>query len=42
MFTGPLKDNNGNEILADGVQATYGELMEMNYLVEGINGEIPG
>jgi basic membrane lipoprotein Med (substrate-binding protein (PBP1-ABC) superfamily) len=42
MFTGPLKDNKGNEILADGVQATYGELMEMNYLVEGINGEIPG
>jgi basic membrane lipoprotein Med (substrate-binding protein (PBP1-ABC) superfamily) len=42
MFSGPLKDNKGNEILAEGVQATYEELMGMDYLVEGIVGEIPG
>ena len=41
MFTGPLSDNKGNQILADGVAATFGELMSMNYLVEGIKGEIP-
>jgi hypothetical protein len=42
MFKGPLKDNTGKEILADGVQATYEELMAMNYLVEGIDGSVPG
>ena len=42
MFSGPLFDNKGNQILADGVTATYGELMSMNYLVEGIKGEVPG
>ena len=41
MFTGPLNDNTGKEILAAGVQATYGELMGMNYLVEGIKGTLP-
>jgi len=41
MFKGPLKDNTGKEILADGVEATYEELMAMNYLVEGIDGTIP-
>ncbi len=40
MFTGPLSDNKGNQILADGVAATFGELMSMDYLVEGIKGEI--
>ena len=42
MFKGPLKDNTGKEILADGVQATYEQLMVMDYLVEGIDGNIPG
>jgi basic membrane protein A len=41
MFTGPLSDNKGNQILADGVAATFAELMSMDYLVEGIKGEIP-
>ncbi|MFM8389670.1 MAG: BMP family ABC transporter substrate-binding protein [Actinomycetota bacterium] len=40
MFTGPLKDNTGKEILADGVQATYEQLMAMDYLVEGIDGKV--
>ena len=41
MFSGPLNDNTGKEILPAGKQATYEELMSMNYLVEGIKGEIP-
>lgn len=41
MFCGPLNDNQGNEVLADGVCHTFGELMSMSYLVEGVIGEIP-
>jgi hypothetical protein len=41
MFSGPLNDNTGKEILPAGKQATYEELMGMNYLVEGVKGEIP-
>jgi basic membrane protein A and related proteins len=41
QFTGPIKDNKGNEVLAAGVAHTFGELMSMAYLVEGIVGEIP-
>lgn len=41
MFTGPLRDNKGNEVLADGVSHTFGELMSMAYLVEGVIGDIP-
>ncbi len=41
MFTGPLLDNQGNEVLAEGVSHTYDELMSMMYLVEGVIGEIP-
>ena len=41
QFTGPITDNQGNEVLADGVAHTFGELMSMSYLVAGIDGEIP-
>jgi basic membrane protein A len=41
QFTGPITDNQGNEALAAGVTHTYGELMSMNYLVAGVDGEIP-
>jgi len=40
-FTGPIMDNQGNEALAAGVTHTHGELMGMQYLVAGIDGEIP-
>jgi len=40
QFTGPIMDNQGNEVLADGVTHTYGELMEMAYLVAGVEGEL--
>ncbi|MFN5603724.1 MAG: hypothetical protein ACK49V_04135, partial [Actinomycetes bacterium] len=39
-FTGPIMDNQGNEVLADGVSHTYGELMSMAYLVAGVEGEL--
>ena len=41
MFTGPLKDNTGKEVIPAGTTATYGELMSQNFLVEGVVGEIP-
>lgn len=41
MFCGPIVDNKGTEQLAAGVCHTFGELMSMMYLVEGVNGEIP-
>lgn len=41
QFTGPIMDNQGNEVLADGVAHTFDELMSMAYLVEGVDGEIP-
>lgn len=41
MFIGPLSDNKGNVVLEDGVLHTFGELMSMMYLVEGVIGEIP-
>lgn len=41
QFTGPIKDNKGNEVLADGVSHTFEELMGMAYLIEGVVGDIP-
>ena len=41
QFTGPIVDNQGNEVLAAGVTHTYDELMTMGYLVEGVIGDIP-
>ena len=41
QFTGPINDNAGNEVLAAGVSHTFGELMSMAYLVEGVVGSIP-
>ncbi|MDH3707447.1 MAG: BMP family ABC transporter substrate-binding protein [Acidimicrobiia bacterium] len=40
-FTGPINDNQGTEVLAEGVQHTDEELLGMAYLVEGVIGEIP-
>ena len=40
IFKGPLKDNKGNVVIADGVSRgqTDAELEKMNYLVEGVIG----
>jgi basic membrane protein A and related proteins len=40
-FAGPLKDNQGNEKVAAGAQATDQELMGINWYVEGIDATIP-
>ena len=40
-FTGPIKDNKGKEVIAAGVVAPLGDLLGMQYLVEGVIGEIP-
>ena len=40
-FTGPLKDNEGNLVLADGEVADRAHLDSMNYYVEGIDAKVP-
>ena len=40
-FTGPIKDNTGKEVIAAGKVAPLGDLLGMQYLVEGVIGEIP-
>jgi simple sugar transport system substrate-binding protein len=42
VFSGPLKDNKGNTLLAAGqhMEVTDPALLSMNYLVEGVNGSI--
>ncbi len=41
-FTGPIKDNQGNLQLADGVVADDLHLNSMMYYVEGIDAKVPG
>lgn len=40
-FTGPLKKQDGSDWLAEGQTAPDGDLLGMNFYVEGITGEIP-
>jgi simple sugar transport system substrate-binding protein len=40
-FTGPIKKQDGSDWLADGVAAPDGDLLGMNFYVEGIVGDIP-
>jgi simple sugar transport system substrate-binding protein len=40
-FTGPLKKQDGSDWLADGATAPDGDLLGMNFYVEGITGDIP-
>jgi basic membrane protein A len=40
-FTGPINDQDGNEKVADGETPDLGTLLGMDYLVEGVIGEIP-
>jgi basic membrane protein A len=41
IFTGPLKDNKGEEKVAQGVAMTGEELLNMTWFVEGVDGEVP-
>ena len=40
-FTGPLNDNEGNQVLADGEVADRQHLDTMMYYVEGIDAKVP-
>jgi simple sugar transport system substrate-binding protein len=40
-FSGPLKDNAGKERLAAGTSMPLGDLMAINWYVEGVEGSIP-
>jgi basic membrane protein A and related proteins len=40
-FTGPIKKQDGSDWLADGAMAPDGDLLGMNFYVEGIVGDIP-
>jgi len=40
-FTGPLKDQSGKEFLAAGKTYSDGELKQMNFYVEGVEGAVP-
>ena len=40
-FTGPIKKPDGSDWLAEGVTAPDGDLLGMNFFVEGIKGDIP-
>ena len=40
-FTGPLNKQDGSAWLADGVKAPDGDLLGMNFYLEGIEGSLP-
>jgi len=41
IFSGPLLDQNGEEKIAEGVAMTGEEILNMNWFVEGVQGELP-
>jgi len=41
MFTGPINKQDGTVAIEAGKQATYGEKMSMDYLIEGVVGDLP-
>jgi len=41
VFTGPIKDQSGAEKVAAGVSLTDGEVLGLNWFVEGVEGSIP-
>ncbi len=40
-FTGPINKQDGSEWLADGQKAEAGELLGLNFYIEGIDGSVP-
>jgi basic membrane protein A len=41
IFTGPLVDQDGEERVAEGTEMTDQEILEMDWFVEGVDGELP-
>ena len=42
VFAGPVYDNNGNEVLAEGKEFTNEELIGMMFLIDNVLGQLPG
>lgn len=42
VWTGPIRDNQGNEVLAEGVVADEAFLRSINFYVQGVEGSVPG
>ena len=42
IWKGPLKDNQGNELLADGQVADMGFITSIKFYVDGVEGTVPG
>jgi basic membrane protein A len=42
VFCGPITGANGNLIVEEGKCLTDGEMLSMDYFVEGVQGEAPG
>ena len=40
-FTGPVFDNTGRQVLAEGQKATDADLLTMNWLAKGVAGKLP-
>jgi basic membrane protein A len=40
-WAGPLSDNQGNEVVPEGGSLTIDDINGMNWLVDGVDGEIP-
>ena len=41
VFQGPIYDQDGNLVVAEGEQLDDGQIWGMNYLVQGVVGELP-
>lgn len=41
IFTGPIKDNEGNVVIEEGSEASDEDLLSMMYFVEGVDGVVP-
>ena len=41
QFTGPINKQDGSVAIEAGKQASYGDKMSMNYLIEGVVGDLP-
>ncbi len=41
IFAGPIKDQKGNVKVADGAKLSYGDILGINWLVEGVEGDLP-
>lgn len=41
IFTGPMKDQSGKEVIPAGKTLSYAEVEQMDFLVEGVNGQLP-